>query len=287
MMSNLVVHLILMTMLAVPSTVRTGELVKHFLADLESFSFVHEGENVLKPILCAVCDGMPTHPDWFVWVPVSELKKKLSKTKMQKKHFSDVCSETLLNQHTAGHAELDEFLLSPKTTVNNSEEVMICKNCNAHLEKCMSKKGGMVFPPPRAICNGHVTGEPPAVLKALNQVELALVSGARIDCQSYIFFGGCHQQIRGWHTIYQNRVVSNVSSLELLRSSGLNGKIVVVLCGPFTRTQKALVMEQVQVNPEKVLQAFDWLRNHNIFFREMQIPSLDEIPLPIVINEDV
>ena len=58
--------------------------------------------------------------------------------------------------------------------------------------------------PKAAVANGYVIGDPPMELSSLNDVELSLISRARIYCQSWIFFGGCHQHIKGWHTFFKN-----------------------------------------------------------------------------------
>lgn len=62
--------------------------------------------------------------------------------------------------------------------------------------------------------------------------------------QSWAFFGGCHKQLRGWHThtIFRNHHTANVSGDRKLRDSGINGDIMVVLCGPFMTTQKAMLI---------------------------------------------
>jgi hypothetical protein len=142
-------------------------------------------------------------------------------------------------------------------------------------------------PPPKAIASGRLTGDAPDVLKRLTRTELDLVAAGRIDCQSYVFFGGCHQQIRGWHTIFKNRPTENVSSLELLAGSGLKGTIVVVLCGPFTTTQRALVMQQCQVRPAYVIEAFKWLKENNYLYKDFTIPNINDIPTPIIHDEEV
>ena len=87
--------------------------------------------------------------------------------------------------------------------------------------------------------------------------------------------------------MFRNRVVANVSNLEMLRSSGMRGKIVVVLCGPFTTTQKALVKQQVQVDPAKVLCAFNWLKRNNHLCEGMELPCSADVPLPILLEENV
>ena len=137
-----------------------------------------------------------------------------------------------------------------------------------------------------AIANGHLTGDAPKELTCLNEVELSLVSRVRICSQSWIFCAGCHQQIKGWHTFCRNRHEANVGNLQQLQLSRLKGSILVVLCGPFTSTQKALTLKQVSVRPAKVIEAFQWLSNHNIYYTQDDIPAAEDIPVPFIIEEN-
>ena len=111
------------------------------------------------------------------------------------------------------------------------------------------------YPPKAAIANGYVIGDAPMELSSLNDVELSLVSRVCIYCQSWIFFGGCHQHIKGWHTFFKNRPSDNVGNLMQLTDGGTKGLILVVLCGPFTMTQKALTLKKTAVDPTKVIKA--------------------------------
>ena len=140
--------------------------------------------------------------------------------------------------------------------------------------------------PPNAIANFHLIGEAPEELKCLNDVELSLVSLVRVYCQSWVFFAGCHQHIKGWQTFYPNRPESNVRDIELLSLSGMKGKIVVTLVGPFTTTQKALIKERTSVRAEKIITAYQWLKKNNYFYRDINIPNESEIFQPIIIDED-
>jgi len=88
-------------------------------------------------------------------------------------------------------------------------------------------------------------------LSSLNDAELSLISCARIYCQSWMFFGGCHQHIKGWHTFFKNRPSDNVGNLMQLTNAGTKGLILVVLCGPFTTTQKALTLKKQPLIPKK------------------------------------
>ena len=123
-------------------------------------------------------------------------------------------------------------------------------------------------------------------LSSLNDVELSLISRARMYCQSWMFFGGCHQHIKGWHTFFKNRPSDNVGNLMQLTDAGTKGLILVVLYGPFTTTQKALTLKKTAVDPEKVVKAWHWLKTNNFRYREDKIPNIDDIPLPYVVQEN-
>jgi hypothetical protein len=115
---------------------------------------------------------------------------------------------------------------------------------------------------------------------------VSLISRIRTYVQSWVFFGGCHQHIKGWHTFFKNRSTDNVGNLLMLTESGLKGLILVVLCGPFTETQKAFTLDQISVDPLKVIAAWRWLKANNYRYRNDTIPHIDDIPLPKVIEEN-
>jgi hypothetical protein len=286
--------LILLQMLDVPSATVVKKISQNFLHDLESFTYVDSVTGVIHPVICAICDGMPTEPQWGDWVQLSYFRKLCKGCKLEWKHLQPVKQgdepiypPDLLEQHRIDHPDLHDFILSPKTIINNEEEVFTCKACLKHMVSKSHERSNQRCPPPKALVSGNLIGDAPEELKCLTQTELDLVAAGRIDCQSYVFFAGCHQQIRGWHTIFRNRPAHNVSNLELLAGSGLKGTIVVTLCGPFTSTQRALVMKTCQVRPELVVIAFHWLKDNNFHYKDFNIPDINDIPLPIICDEKV
>jgi hypothetical protein len=72
-------------------------------------------------------------------------------------------------------------------------------------------------------------------------VELSLIT----QCQSWICFAGCHQQIKGWHTFFKGRPTDNVGNIMLLTECGWKGTILVVMCGPFTSKQNRIKRENI------------------------------------------
>ena len=111
---------------------------------------------------------------------------------------------------------------------------------------------------------------------------MALISDGRLFCQSWIYFAGAHQHVKGWHTVYKNKPFETNHHLQHLHDAGLHGQIAIVLCGPFTTDQRALVMKWSVIRPKKVKAALQWLKIHNIFFQNVQIPEV--IPEPIIVD---
>ena len=71
-----------------------------------------------------------------------------------------------------------------------------------------------------------------------------------------------------------------------LTDAGTKGLILVVLCGPFTTTQKALTLKKTAVDPEKVVKAWHWLKANNFRYIEDRIPNINDIPLPYIVQEN-
>ena len=245
----------------------------------------------LMPICCSVCDAIPLEPNWHEEIGIDLFSRMCKSSKMEKNDIPESAGypRALLDQYTASHTDLKDFVLSPRTTVHYPDEsVVVCKTCAKDMKLNMNKSRRQRNHPPKdSIANGYLIGDAPKVLSDLNTVELSIVSGVRIYCQSWVFFAGCHQHIKGWHTFFKNRPASNVGNIEYLKISGLKGRILVVLCGPFTSSQKALTLKQTLVSPEKVVRAFQWLQENNIFYKNERVPEMSEIPVPQILEENV
>jgi hypothetical protein len=141
--------------------------------------------------------------------------------------------------------------------------------------------GGFIVTDPGKMSTKHICRE----LTELTEMERSIVADIRIYCQSWAFFAGAHQHIKGWHTFYSNPPEHAVANLEQLKLGGLKGQIMMVLCGRFTTTQRALTMKKTLVNAERVIRAFEWLKKNNFVYKDIVIPDLEDIPLPVVIDE--
>ena len=261
------------------------KITEQFVKSLESFSVLDQTTNTLQPVICSVCDSMPHYDHWHCFVDIKKASRLFERCKLSKSEIADEYPDDLIQQYTAKHASLSSFVLSPRTFVNDNEEVLICKSCIGELEikyKCSNPSQ-----PQEAIANNYLIGDAPIVLTDLSEVELSLISVARVYCQSWTFFAGCHQHIKGWHTFYKNRACKTVGNLMQLEDAGMQGSILVVLCGPFTSTQKAKTYEKTKVDKEKVVKAYAWLVNHNIHYDGMTIPNVNDIPQPKYLFENL
>jgi hypothetical protein len=275
-----------MALLAIPTASEKKALIDGMNKDIASYTVFDERTNCHLPVICCVCDSIPKKANWWTTCPVTELEKILRRCHMHRSLLGEYYPELLLNQYTADHETLKPFLLSPETYVNSNEETIICKECLANLRTMNKRKSDRRHPPMESIANGYVIGDAPDCLTDLTQTEVSLISRTRTFVQSWVFFGGCHQHIKGWHTFFKNRSTDNVGNLLMLTESGLKGLILVVLCGPFTETQKAFTLDQISVDPLKVIAAWRWLKANNYRYRNDTIPHIDDIPLPKVIEEN-
>jgi len=279
-------------LLKVPTSADRQRIVNEFNDDLQSYHVkvkrTPQGPVELCGVTCAVCDGIPTEPHWAEWVEISKFAETCETANLHKSRVANMHKECLLNQHTAPCQQLRDCILSPASIIDcNSSSILVCKGCMADMNKTMKHSIKDRKPPAQAIANGFIIGEAPDELKNLNEVELALVNRVRIHAHIWIYFAGCHQQIKGWHTFYKNRHNANVGSISQLQDSGVRGNMMVVLCGPFTSTQLALTKKAVAVDPNKVVAAYKWLVENNIHYKNDTIPDPEELPEVQLIDETV
>ena len=275
----------------VPTEQDKQKAVDGFIDDLKSYQteIENNGEREMKPVICAVCDGIAKSPKWASWVKIpSEFEDLCQKSNLGKERLRNIYGEHLLQQYTATHEYLKQYILSPDSIISN-DKILVCNNCLAHMRKQTNNRKAIKYhkPPKESIANGYVIGHAPEELRCLNEVELTLISRVKIHSYIWIYFAGCHKQIRGWHTFYKNRPVQNLASIQTLQNAGIKGNILVVLCGPFTTTQKAIAMEETQIRPHKVIAAFKWLKKNNYHYRDDDIPDVNDLPHVEVIFENV
>lgn len=274
----------------IPSERTITKLEERMTKSMESYIFKNSKTNLIYPICCSICDRIPSTEYWWKWMKVEELKilgKKFSLEKIFYRQFVE--KYKMLDDYSVGDPFLDQLILSPKTVFNeDSTSLIVCKECGSYFDgKKLTRSSGNLNkwpPPPNAIANGHFIGKTPTELINLTDVEMALISDVRVQCQSWAFFGGAHQQIKGWHTLYGNKVGENIFRANQLSEAGLNGQLLVVLCGPFTSTQKAIALQKVKVRPDKLILAFEWLKKNNIYYKDMIIPQAEDLPTPQILD---
>ena len=100
-----------------------------------------------------------------------------------------------------------------------------------------------------------LVGEPPPELTCLRPAELALVAANRILTHAFVLHSNTHDGIYGWHSLFENKVDTNVSNTQYLLESGLKGEIVCVLVGPFESSQYDATARHFSVRPEVLFKA--------------------------------
>jgi hypothetical protein len=274
------------SLLQAANSAQRRKIIESFVKDLESFTATtSDGSDSLRAVCCATCDSMPKKANDWSWVDVDKFKKYATNCRLQKSTVSSYYPSDLVDFYTSTHPELSDFILSPSSLIDTQKNtIAICEECLGHLEQHAKKNSQ---PPVHSIVNGNLVGSAPTVLKELSEVELSLISQVRITCHTFVFYGGVHRSIQGWHTLFKNRPSENIANISLVTEAGLRGQIVVVLCGPFTTTQKALALAKTTVRPEKVIRAFEWLKENNLFYKDIIIPEAEDLPKPFVIEEKV
>ena len=71
-----------------------------------------------------------------------------------------------------------------------------------------------------------------------------------------------------------------------MTESGWKGQILVVMCGPFTSEQAKLTHQKTRVDPSKVIAGWVWLKRYNYRYADLEIPNIDDIPLPYIMDNE-
>jgi PIF1-like helicase/Helitron helicase-like domain at N-terminus len=179
---------------------------------------------------------------------------------------------------------LSKCLLSPRSKLiipaekRGRKKIMCCQECKSGMQ---AEKLGAGVLPRFAIANNMAIGTSPPCLQRLNDVELALLSQARFRAHLFSYWGGSHKSIKGWHCFYEVDPNHTAAVLQHVGQFTDSNNIAVVLCGPFTTSQKERVLQKVQVNVEWVLEAFQWLKANNRLYKDTVMPVLMQ---PIIID---
>jgi hypothetical protein len=270
--------------LRVPNNEDVNRIAKAFMLDLKTFTVTDEVSKEIKPVICSICDSIPTKAQWSTFVHIDQFIELCDRGNLRKQDSVKSYTIELRNQYTAKHPKLKQFILSPETYVNSDEQVLLCKQCLSELRENYEKKNKRRRSPSESIIRGYMIGDAPHVLCTLNPVELSLITKTVTRCQSWIFFAGSHQSIKGWHTFFKGRPAANVGNLTLMTESGWKGNILVVWCGPFTTEQALVTKAKTSVDPLKVIAGWVWLKKNNYRYKDVTIPHINDIPLPHLLD---
>lgn len=274
----------------VPTKARLEHIRDAFVSDLESLTET-DLDGCIHSRVCVFCDRLVGLEEAPHYTTGEQIKRAATKVKsLLKPPAGKPYPKLLLDQYgimdstTSTAPSLWDMFLSPRSVLVPAKGFVTCCECH----KCAvgeEKKKTTPRLPPFAIARGYVVGEAPVELKRLNAFELAVISPVRAVANVFTFYGGCHEVVRGWHTFYQANVGHAISTLTQLDEFKVRNTVSVVLCGPFTKEQRALVMRKMNLNREHCRKAFDWLKQNNKHFKDLEIPDTDTIPDPIILDE--
>ena len=223
---------------------------------------------------CAVCDGCARADNPMVPFLVDDFLEKLKASDAHKTSLYKYFKPSMVNAHTAEDIRFRDFCLSPKTRVYefdiHGEVVDICRNCSHQWEGCTTKNKKSFVKPIHAIWNGSLTGTAPEVLKDLNAAEVALIRPNRNLANGIVLYCDNHDGIYGRFPIFEN--------VQDLTNSGLEGEFICVLCGPWTEIAAERVRKACAVRPQNAINACEWLKENNVYFKDIEIPDGEDSP---------
>ena len=90
-------------------------------------------------------------------------------------------------------------------------------------------------------------------------------------CVHTLIQWGCHQSIRGNHQFFEADHTKVAGALNKLKSLGASSNIYVVLCGPMTPAQKAIVHNKSVLNTNLYLNLLRWFKAHHPGFADVEL----------------
>ena len=289
-MANIFFVIFVMAVLSLPKPETIAELSRAAAITLSKRVYFNEKTDTFQRKVCAVCDRIATVDNPFVFKNLLRFKHLLNKSGATKANLLQYYhGSKIFDSYGIPEAGLDDYVLSPAAKVFTkscgSQGVLLCNECNREWETQARKRSKKKLDGPRkALWKGLLVGEIPPELEVLNRAEAQLVSANRVHTHAVVLQANAHEGIFGWHSLFENRVDLNVATVQYLLEAGMKGEIVCVLCGPFTKTQEARTRDIYGVRPDKVIAALNWLKNNNHYYKDIKIPSVDEIPQPAFIK---
>ena len=285
-----------MVSLKVPTADEVDEICSSVCERLKSRFLIDEDSGEVSRNVCSACDRFTTLDNPREWMLSVDYAKFCRRSGAEIARLPSVYPDELVSQYRIEHALFRDVVVSPFTAfrenVNGDEEVLLCKECYVDAVealKIINRKGRKKVPLPlRAIWNGNLIGKLPEELSDLTIAELAIVSPNRVMSHGIVLYAEQHKGVFGWHAMYENSVVENLSNINELIRNGLSGDLVCVLCGPFSKIQKRKAEWTMKVRWEKVKHAFRWLKQNNHFYKDFVMPRKEDMPRPtILFNDDL
>ena len=235
---------------------------------------------------CLICDCLLEWNDdgFLTKARLKSLKERLSGEGVEFESLHPDLKHYYSYKGKGHETWMDGMFLSPRGVFDECKGFNCCKECCKVMGSATIRPYRMKLPI-YAIANGSLIGDAPLELTQLNDVELALVSLARVDKHVFTFYGGAHKSMRGWHNLYENDVENIAGALQQLEAFGGGKTVACILQGPFTQYQLSKVKERTMIRPPFVLRALRWLKRNNLVYREIRIPRVDELPTPIIIDD--
>jgi hypothetical protein len=103
----------------------------------------------------------------------------------------------------------------------------------------------------------------------------------------FAFYGGAHKSMRGWHNMYENDVAGIARTLSQAPELGGKNDILCVLLGPFTPLQREYVKSRMMIRIDHVLNALRWLKRNNPLYKDITVPTDNDLPKAFVIDEGI
>ncbi len=82
-----------MSRLRLPTSQDINRIEKSFVLDLKSFTVTDEVSKQIKPVICSICDSIPTKAQWSTFVHINEFIKLC--------HDGNLRTDDALNLYTA------------------------------------------------------------------------------------------------------------------------------------------------------------------------------------------
>ena len=232
-----------------------------------------------KPYVCLCCDLL-LKPEEVQILSVRELEE--GKTALQQKVWNRVPHEVAEDYVYDGYCGdyqqnrdwMETLLLSPRACFIEPEDgrqksgFSVCARCRTSVRRKET--------PPYAIANGYCFGQPPAVLLALTDVELAMLTPVKTFGYVFGYSGGAHKKLQGSLTYYKVQMQSIARTAMHFDVLGLHCNVVVVLYGSMTPEQRRRARQKNKVRTHLFMAALQWLLLYHQDWKGQNI-NLDEV----------